>query len=507
MRKNTALFRLSFALAFSFAFGIVLVALSASAGPRGKHRPFWAEPMSHEPDEEVAPSSGAPGAGTPLVIEDSADGGVSDAAPDVVRPGRLPYNGGVIVSQAKVVAVIWGSNVDPNVRQNIGTFYNAMVHGAFMHYLSEFATPTQTIGSYGSFLGTFHIHPAVVSGTITDAEIQTELTNQIAQGLLPSPDANTVYMLHFPPQIAVQGPGSTGLSCVDYCGYHYYGSSLIYAVIPDYNTGGCAPGPVGCNLDASVECCGDRSAFDNLTKTAAHELMESITDPQPLAPAWSAILAGGEAADLCNFSRIGENAYSTVVAQNGQTFQAQRGFSNSAFLAGVGTPRGCVNYSTTLCCETPLPTAPASFPPPAACTWMASGVTSCPTDPGDMTVSVQSFGGFGSGTINLGNTAPYDGVCLPADSSGTPNFCATVKPTGLTTASPNATVTVPTDPTMPLAESCYGPPSRGVCPSIAPSLVNGSCCTLPPTPFVSDGGAMQTVSVPVASVPSSRFSN
>jgi hypothetical protein len=507
MRKNTALLGVSSV----FAFGVVCVALSASAAPKARHHAF-VEEISHPPNGGVAASTDAiDDAIAAPVIEDS------DAGADAGAP-FLPYNPAgidsgtppVIISQAEVVAVLWGKDVDPTVARSIGTFYSAMVHGAFMHYLSEFATPTQTIGSYGSFLGTFRIAPAQPSGTITDDQIQTELTNQIAQGSLPTPDANTIYMLHFPPEITVQGPiiggSSIGLSCVDYCGYHYGDqntqlSSLTYAVIPD-QSGGCAPGPVGCDQNPAIHCCGDRTAFDNLTKTAAHELMEAITDPQPWRPAWENSLLG-EAADLCNFSKIGENAYTSIIGENGQTFQAQRGFSNSAFVKSLGSPRGCVNFPTTLCCQAPLPTDLASFQPPAACNWIPNGVTSCPTDSSHLTVSLEGVGGFGSGSVVLGNNAPYDGVCFPADRSGTPSFCATVTPAGGLTTEPTALVTAPASSTMPLAEPCYGPPPATGCPAFASFLVNGSCCSLPPTPFVASATTgMETARVAVASVPS-----
>jgi hypothetical protein len=228
--------------------------------------------------------------------------------------------------------------------------------------------------------------------------------------------------------------------------------------------------------------------------------MEAITDPNPLAPAWSDILGVGEVADFCNFSRVGDNSYTSIVGENGQTFQAQRGFSNAAFLTGLGSPRGCVNYSTTLCCATALPTDLASFPPPAACTWMGSGVTSCPTAGGQLTVSLDTIGGYGSGTVALNSNPPYDGECFPADNSGVPTFCATVTGDGGLVAAPAAKIMTSADAALPMAESCYGPPVGGNCPAFASANVNGSCCALPPSPFVASG-TTRTALVGVANVP------
>jgi|CZKU01.1.fsa_nt_gi hypothetical protein len=444
--------------------------------------------------------SGAPVSGSVSITDGDASTDPDASADASARPGRIPYNGGPIISQARVAAVFWGNGVDRTVVSNIPDFYASLMTGSFMHFVSEYSTPTQGVGSYGTFLGAFRIRPVHTSSTVTDADIQAELAQQIAFGALPSADDNTIYMIHFPPGVTVQGPGTTGLSCVDYCGYHYYGNGLTYAVLPD-QSGGCAPGPFGCESSTTARCCGDRTAFENLTKSASHELMESITDPQPLAPAWTDILGGfGEIGDVCNFSKQGDNAFASVIGQSGATYQGQKGFSNSAFLAGIGSPRGCVTYPTVMCCDTAAPTDLATLPPTSTCSWLPNGLASCARGPSDLTISLSTIGGFGSGTIGFLGSSPYSGVCIPFGTDPTPQYCATVQAPGLV-EQPNATMVVPVDSTHPTAEACYGPAPAGGCRSGTSNTPAGCCGPL--LPFVVSGST-QTVTTPlpgVATVP------
>jgi hypothetical protein len=191
-----------------------------------------------------------------------------------------------------------------------------------------------------------------------------------------------------------------------FCAYHKSGSGIIYAVIPDFTQGGCAPGPSGC-----TNCCGDKAPFDSMTSVASHELMESVTDPMPTEnPAWINALAG-ENGDLCQYAKYGHAVYTTVYARNGRSYTAQKGWSNAAFLTHFGTPAtGCVDYPTTLCCNDAQ----------TNCSWLANGSSNCPNPTGDfpsasanpngIVVTAPTLGGFGNATATVTQqvaTSPY----------------------------------------------------------------------------------------------------
>ena len=210
---------------------------------------------------------------------------------------HLNYYGGAVLSNVAVVVVFWGPNVAVTTRSQIGGFYSAVTNSAYFDWLTEYNTPTQIIGR-GSLRSTVTITPLHTSQLIDDTDIQAELNSQISASALPAPDANTLYMVYFPPGIVITEGGYT--SCVDFCAYHgtfrRSGSSTFYGVMPDMGPGtGCATG-----------CGGDPTPFNNLTSVSSHEMIESVTDAEVgLATVLGPPLAWydptyGEIGDICN---------------------------------------------------------------------------------------------------------------------------------------------------------------------------------------------------------------
>src|SRR5215471_11722853 len=106
------------------------------------------------------------------------------------------YSGGPVFSDVQIVAVFWGPSVHPTITSQIGGFYAAYVQASQIGWMCEYNTPTQTIGS-GSFAGNFTITPTIATGTtITDTNIRDEIAAQVNAGHLPTPNDNTLYMVH-----------------------------------------------------------------------------------------------------------------------------------------------------------------------------------------------------------------------------------------------------------------------------------------------------------------------
>lgn len=197
-------------------------------------------------------------------------------APTPSKPPKLVYYGGHVLANVKVVAVFWGPSVDPKVKSDIGTFYSDLVTSPMFDWLSEYDTPAtavdgraatrQRIG-HGSFAKAVTIAPRARGNPLKDAQIKAELASQIKAGNLPAPDENTLFVVHFAPRQTIK---MEGLSCKDFCGYHgTINQTTYYVVLPDQGPGsGCEPG------------CGKAGPFGNLTATAAHEVIEAVTDPQ-----------------------------------------------------------------------------------------------------------------------------------------------------------------------------------------------------------------------------------
>ncbi len=207
----------------------------------------------------------------------------------------IVYHGGPVISHVKVVGVFWGATVDPEVQAKVGPFYQALSNSTYFDVLSEYQTSIvsaegkegthQTIGR-GVFLGNNTLKLRNSANNLTQADVENELEYQLSQGGLPKPDADTLYMIHYPKSVKIRI--SFGGSCESWGADHeVYNSktygSVYYAMMPD---------------------CG--YAFDKMTIAASHEFAEAITDPHsPLAnqpsvyPAAWIDSEGSEIGDVC----------------------------------------------------------------------------------------------------------------------------------------------------------------------------------------------------------------
>jgi len=213
--------------------------------------------------------------------------------------GPLYYFGGSVFSKVKIVTVMWGSDVSAETVTKIPPFSSAIVNSTYMDQMAEYGTrhhkgrnghgsTHQTI-SRGVYVGQVQIAPKHNGAEISDADVQKELSYQIANAILPPNDLDTLYMIYFPADVTIELDGL--VSCRDFGAYHFAkrtgglrGSNLFYTVEPECNSG-----------------------FSYLTFAASHEFAEAVTDniPTPgnvpdFPQAWND-LNGGEAADLCPF--------------------------------------------------------------------------------------------------------------------------------------------------------------------------------------------------------------
>jgi len=302
----------------------------------------------------------------------------------------LTYRGGAVISNVKIVQVLWGSgtyvsNITSSSSPNMGSAYTAMTNSNYIDWLDgdyrttsdnvSGASTNQHIGR-GTFAGKVQITPST-SGNVSDSQIQTELNNQISSGVLPAPDLNTIYMVNFPSGISIsQGTSS---SCVGggFCAYHgnfiRNSSSVKYGVLPDMGpSSGCASG------------CGSSTTFNNQTSVASHELIEAVTDADvgTNSLAWYND-AQGEIGDICNAQQ------GSTVGPDGLTYTVQKEWSNSsaACIANKGT--------------TPPPPPPpgnltnGGFETGSLSSWTAAGST-----------SVSTTAHSGSYSAQVGSTSP-----------------------------------------------------------------------------------------------------
>lgn len=210
--------------------------------------------------------------------------------------GPVVYYGGPVISAVKLYAVFWTAAVDKTTQAKIGPFYDALANSSYIDMLKQYGTKDQTIGR-GSFGGVITLKPINTSKSLDQKDVEAEIIAQLDKGVLPKPDGNTLFMIHFPQGYRITAFG--GASCSTWCADHEgiknhpkYGN-VAYAMMPDMG-GACAFG------------CGSNGTFGNLTVSASHEIAEAITDPMsPAAGQQNAFPAAwlspdqNEIGDLC----------------------------------------------------------------------------------------------------------------------------------------------------------------------------------------------------------------
>lgn len=220
------------------------------------------------------------------------------SAPPKADAGDMNYYGGSVLSNVKLVSVIWNKDVLQNTKDQIPLFSAAIVNSTYVDQMQEYNTKgVNSINGHGStdqtiergtYLGQFQLKPHNKSKALTDNQIQKELKRQIAEGHLPPKDLNTLYMIYFPADISIDLDGSK--SCQAFGAYHFAANdhklakrNTFYAVEPECNSG-----------------------FAFLTFAASHEYAEATTDNVPtpgsnpdFPQAWNDS-AGFEIGDKCS---------------------------------------------------------------------------------------------------------------------------------------------------------------------------------------------------------------
>ncbi|MCW3045635.1 MAG: Peptidase propeptide [Actinobacteria bacterium] len=253
---------------------------------------------------------------------------------------HLTYFGGRVLTNVKVVQVIYGSGTylpqtTSNVTPSVSSFFAGITNSPYFDWLTEYNTnltsqsvrTNQTIGR-GTFGARVTITPSAANNgsQIQDSNVQAELQAQITAHNLPQPaldsagNTNTLYEIFFRRGQSICMGSTCSLVAGGFCAYHgtiAAGSlpELYYSVEPDLT---------------GVSGCGTGTDFENTTSVASHEMIETVTDGEvSLANSNGPPLAwydatNGEIGDICNGQQ------GTVTGGDGIAYTVQKQFSNVA---------------------------------------------------------------------------------------------------------------------------------------------------------------------------------
>jgi hypothetical protein len=422
----------------------------------------------------------------------------------------LSYYGGRVVSNLEVVQVLWGSGsyipeVTSTGTPSIKSFYTNALTSKYVDWLTEYNTTmsggTNQIIGHGTFLGQYVITPSTNAQSISDAQIESELSSQIAAGNLPQPSTdaagnnNTYYAVYFPNGITIMLGDSE--SCQVFCAYHgtvAQSSTLgefYYGVHPDFQSG------TGCDLG----CGGSSSTFDNVTSVASHEMAETITDPEVgIAPNIASPLAWynttyGEIGDICNAEQ------GSIVGADGQTYTVQKLYSNSeqdcivapattSTAPTITSPNnalflaGASNSTIIAATGTPAPTFSATGTLPKGVTLSTAGVL--------------------SGTPAIGSQGTYQFTIKATNGTApdaTQNFVLTVEDFSVSVSPSSQTVSPGQSVNYTLSFASSSGLSGTLYMSCAGGPSKSSCKTPSSTSFTGSATEMATLKVPATATP------
>src|SRR5438270_6706341 len=395
---------------------------------------------------------------------------------------HLTYHNGPIITNVQVVQVLYGSGsynsqVAGSTSPTMGNFFGDITSTGLISLLQQYNTNvsggTNQIFGNGTFGGLFQIVPSAANNgsTIDDSNIRAEILAQINAGHLPAPvldaggNANTLYMIYFPPGKTITQGGSSSCAAGGFCAYHGTTNSLIngqhvlYGVLPDMQAGsGCSTG------------CGTSSVFGNYTSVTRQELVEAMTDAKVgIATVIGPPLAwydstNGEIGDICN----GQQA--TYVA-NGTSYVIQLEFSNSA--------NNCVTF-------------PAVSGPNYTLSASPSSLTVTQGSSGSSTITVTPNGGF-TGSVSLSTSALPSGVAAsfgtnPTTGSSVLTFTAsstaTTGTSSITITGVSGTLSHTTSISLTIAASGGGGAQQ--------LIVNGGFEAATASPWVLTAGVLNT---------------
>jgi hypothetical protein len=264
-----------------------------------------------------------------------------EAGPPTPTP-TLTYLGGPVLSAPEIVTVTF-ANDDPVLVARLQQFGDTITSTAWWRAVSsEYCVQPAGAPCVGPGAGRGHVAlPTAAASAYTDSgrggdsTIRQLLQAGVADGTLPAPDAQTVYVLYFPAATLVRIDGNQACTPGGLSGFH----DTLSFVRPD----------AGAAVDAAYVVVPRCSSTEQATTViASHEIVEAATDPSPenapsyqmTDPAWQAF--GSEAGDVC---AMVDGAFTTE--ESG--FAVQRTWSNASAAAGhdpcVPAPPGQVYFN------------------------------------------------------------------------------------------------------------------------------------------------------------------
>jgi hypothetical protein len=245
----------------------------------------------------------------------------SSVAPVVAtNPLNIPYLGGQVLPDPTVYALWWGgrANFPADEADGIDDTLKGGFEGTpYLALADQYLFGAKAKIRFGGNLFDDSTPPVQIATSIIVNEVYNVLANNGKK-----PDPNALYAVY----------SSISATQYSYCAFHDYGigpdgTAIHIMFVPSSNDE-----PLCWVQPPELSCNQHSNGLQAAANSTAHELMESITDPN--GDAWVSLPTGNEIGDPCNFTYK-----RCVTLANETTWQLQEIWSNkvSACVQGTGT--------------------------------------------------------------------------------------------------------------------------------------------------------------------------
>ena len=264
--------------------------------------------------KEKEDGSGQPGKSIHLTRDASRNRGSGN---------RISYHGGPLIPNGINVYLIWYGNWSANSATTLMPALIQNLSGSpYFKINTTYSTASQVVQNAVYLAGTTTVGSPYKT-SLSDADVQSIVTSAISGGKL----ANDPHGLYF--VLTSKDVNETSGFCTQYCGWHWFyaqsgGSTIKYSFVG--NPDRC---PSACEWQTNSPS--GNSGFDGMASIVAHELEETVTDPE--GTAWYDN-RGYENADKCAWTFGSTSKTSTGalynMTMNGTNYLIQQNWVNAS---------------------------------------------------------------------------------------------------------------------------------------------------------------------------------
>jgi hypothetical protein len=278
-----------------------------------------------------------------IVLVANLSGGAQDTG------NGIGYHGGPVMTNPHTVYIIWYGNWNGNSALTLlPSFIPALNGTPYFAINTTYENGSHTNVSAAVTLGAQAFDNYSQTSLLSETGVRNVISSAMSRGAVPV-DPNGVYFVLSSGDVN-EIDSTHGEFCVDFCGFHghatLFGNDIKYAFV-----GNASPKCIN-NPNSGVTCAptnpvvspNGNTGADAMASTIAHELSETVTDPD--LNAWFDPSNPSENGDKCNF-QFGStfsvaNGSQANISLGGQNFLIQQNWLNDGgggcTMASTGNP-------------------------------------------------------------------------------------------------------------------------------------------------------------------------